>query len=56
MIRGDGYCAYNSEENIPSAIKRTYSEELFDAKEYNSTRHLNELLRHRQVAFAAIDV
>lgn len=56
MLRGDGYCAYNSEENRPSAIKRTYSEELFDAKEYNSTRHLNELLRHRQVAFAAIDV
>ena len=30
--------------------RRTYSEELFDAEEYNATRYLNDLNRHRQLA------
>ncbi|OVA11403.1 Protein kinase domain [Macleaya cordata] len=31
-------------------LHRTYSEELFDAEEYNSTRYLNDLNRHKQIA------
>ncbi|XP_077218404.1 receptor-like cytosolic serine/threonine-protein kinase RBK2 [Tasmannia lanceolata] len=31
-------------------LQRTYSEELFDMEEYNSTRYLNDLSRHRQLA------
>lgn len=30
--------------------RRTYSEELFDAEEYNATRYLNDLNRHMQLA------
>ncbi|WJX13159.1 non-specific serine/threonine protein kinase [Trifolium repens] len=31
-------------------LRRTYSEELLDAQEYNSTKYLRELNRHKQVA------
>ncbi|KAG1326348.1 hypothetical protein COCNU_01G002820 [Cocos nucifera] len=31
-------------------IRRTYSEELFDAEEYNATRYLNDLTRHKKLA------
>ncbi|XP_072967869.1 receptor-like cytosolic serine/threonine-protein kinase RBK2 isoform X2 [Typha angustifolia] len=34
-----------------SLIRRTYSEEIFDAEEYNATRYLNDLSRHKQLAF-----
>lgn len=30
--------------------RRTYSEELFDAEEYNATKYLNDLSRHKQIA------
>ncbi|XXG79352.1 hypothetical protein AAC387_Pa09g0443 [Persea americana] len=33
-----------------STLQRTYSVELLDVEEYNSTRYLNDLNRHRQVA------
>lgn len=31
-------------------IRRTYSEELFDAEEYNATRYLNDLTQHKKLA------
>ncbi|XP_068660955.1 receptor-like cytosolic serine/threonine-protein kinase RBK2 [Aristolochia californica] len=34
----------------PIFMQRTFSEELLDADEYNSTRYLNDLHRHRQLA------
>lgn len=30
-------------------LQRTYSEELLDAEEYNSTKHLNDLSRHMEI-------
>ena len=32
-----------------SKIQRTYTEELFDAEEYNSTKYLNDLDRHMEI-------
>ncbi|GAB4835875.1 hypothetical protein Ancab_000793 [Ancistrocladus abbreviatus] len=32
-------------------IQRTYSEELLDAREYNSTKYLNDLKRHRKLVY-----
>ncbi|KAK9288103.1 hypothetical protein L1049_016550 [Liquidambar formosana] len=31
-------------------LQRTYSEELQDAEEYNSTKYLNDMNRHMQIA------
>nr|GMD42122.1 receptor-like cytosolic serine/threonine-protein kinase RBK2 isoform X1 [Ipomoea batatas] len=39
-----------SKENQKRALQRTYSEELFDAEEYNLTKYLNDLERHQQLA------
>lgn len=33
-------------------MQRTYSEELFDSVEYNSTKHLRDLDRIREIALA----
>lgn len=30
-------------------LQRTYSEELLDAEEYNSTKHLHDLSRHMEI-------
>ncbi|GAB2287358.1 hypothetical protein Dimus_021738 [Dionaea muscipula] len=49
LLRGDEFV----KKTQPRAMHRTYSEELLDAKEYNSTKYLNELKMHRQVAFAS---
>jgi len=44
------------EEGAPEYVcpvpfrRRTYSEELFDVEEYNATRYLNDLNRHKQLA------
>ncbi|OAY71093.1 Receptor-like cytosolic serine/threonine-protein kinase RBK2 [Ananas comosus] len=34
-----------------SLIRRTYSEELHDAEEYNATRYLSDISRHKKLAF-----
>lgn len=54
LLRGDSHYHKNSKTQT-QAMRRTYSEELLDAKEYNSTKQLNDLRRHRQVAFASIE-
>uniref|UniRef100_A0A7C9DE16 Receptor protein serine/threonine kinase n=2 Tax=Opuntia streptacantha TaxID=393608 RepID=A0A7C9DE16_OPUST len=54
LLRGDEYCSDTSAGNQNGSLRRTYSEELLDAKEYNSTRQLNQIQRHRQVAFDSV--
>ncbi|KAJ8436807.1 hypothetical protein Cgig2_032035 [Carnegiea gigantea] len=57
LLRGDDYWPESpdtSTGNQNGSMRRTYSEELLDAKEYNSTRQLNQMQRHRQVAFDSI--
>ncbi|XP_074293896.1 receptor-like cytosolic serine/threonine-protein kinase RBK2 [Silene latifolia] len=51
LLRGDDYCPDSAKTKQVHALRRTYSVELQDAKEYNSTRRLNELRRLREVAF-----
>ncbi|XP_021742466.1 receptor-like cytosolic serine/threonine-protein kinase RBK2 [Chenopodium quinoa] len=55
LLRGDNYYPKKPIGTQTQTLRRTYSEELLDAKEYNSTRKLNTLRRHRQVAFASIE-
>ncbi|KNA15423.1 hypothetical protein SOVF_098380 isoform B, partial [Spinacia oleracea] len=56
LLRGDNYFPNNSKGTQTQTLRRTYSEELLDAKEYNSTKiKLNDLYRHRQVAFDSIE-
>ncbi|KAL2942239.1 Receptor-like cytosolic serine/threonine-protein kinase RBK2 [Bienertia sinuspersici] len=55
LLRGESYCAEKMKGKQTHTTRRTYSEELLDAKEYNSTKHLNDMRRLRQVAFAAIE-
>ncbi|XP_015875269.1 receptor-like cytosolic serine/threonine-protein kinase RBK2 [Ziziphus jujuba] len=53
LLRGDEYVAECAKECRKSSLQRTYSEELLDADEYNSTKYLNDLNRHKQVAFSS---
>ncbi|KAL8166399.1 hypothetical protein V2J09_007898 [Rumex salicifolius] len=50
LLKGD-----ECEEEIGKQppLKRTFSKELLDVREYNSTKYLKELRRHRQVAFSS---
>lgn len=52
LLRGDEYISEYQNEG-QERYHRTYSEELLDAREYNSTRYLNDLNRHKQVAFGS---
>ncbi|XP_022938145.1 receptor-like cytosolic serine/threonine-protein kinase RBK2 [Cucurbita moschata] len=49
LLRGDQYVV-ECEKNTRATLQRTYSEELFDAQEYNQTRYLRDLKKHRQLA------
>ncbi|KAG6599276.1 Receptor-like cytosolic serine/threonine-protein kinase RBK2, partial [Cucurbita argyrosperma subsp. sororia] len=49
LLRGDKYVA-ECEKNTRVSLQRTYSEELLDAQEYNKTRYLSDLKKHRQLA------
>ncbi|XP_022999115.1 receptor-like cytosolic serine/threonine-protein kinase RBK2 [Cucurbita maxima] len=49
LLRGDKYVA-ECEKNTRVLLQRTYSEELLDAQEYNKTRYLSDLKKHRQLA------
>ncbi|KAF6176561.1 hypothetical protein GIB67_034423, partial [Kingdonia uniflora] len=51
MLRGDEESLARVRNYPKPFLRRTYSEELFDAEEYNSTRYLSDLQRHRQIAF-----
>ncbi|XP_038717343.1 receptor-like cytosolic serine/threonine-protein kinase RBK2 isoform X2 [Tripterygium wilfordii] len=49
LLRGDEYVAECAKKNNRRCLQRTYSEELLDAQEYNSTRYLNDLSRHMEI-------
>uniref|UniRef100_A0A5B7B6I7 non-specific serine/threonine protein kinase n=1 Tax=Davidia involucrata TaxID=16924 RepID=A0A5B7B6I7_DAVIN len=50
LLRGDNYNPECAKECQKRSLQRTYSEELLDAEEYNSTKYLSDLSRHKQVA------
>ncbi|PRQ42058.1 receptor-like cytosolic serine/threonine-protein kinase RBK2 isoform X2 [Rosa rugosa] len=51
LLRGDEYVSKCAKETKRRSLLRTYSEELMDAQEYNSTKYLRDLRRHKQIAF-----
>lgn len=53
LLRGDDYIPESTKEGKKKSLQRTYSEELFDAEEYNSTKYLNDLNRHKQIALGS---
>ncbi|KAJ4719539.1 Kinase family protein [Melia azedarach] len=53
LLRGDEYVAQNAKECQKHTLRRTYSEELFDAQEYNSTRHLGDISRLKKIALGS---
>ncbi|XWS58253.1 hypothetical protein CRYUN_Cryun08bG0018100 [Craigia yunnanensis] len=53
LLRGDEYVADCSKESQKRSIQRTYSNELLDAQEYNSTKHLNNINRFREIALGS---
>lgn len=52
LLRGDKYVK-ECEKGTRVPLQRTYSEELLDAQEYNKTRYLSDLKKHRQLAFGS---
>ncbi|GLT64464.1 hypothetical protein SLA2020_369560 [Shorea laevis] len=53
LLRGDKYVADCAVECQRRSFQRTYSEELLDAQEYNSTKYLGDLKRHEEVALGS---
>ncbi|KAK4596125.1 hypothetical protein RGQ29_014253 [Quercus rubra] len=53
LLRGEEFISNCSTECKRRSFQRTYSEELLDVQEYNSTKHLSDLKRHEQVAFSS---
>ncbi|KAL5768415.1 hypothetical protein ACOSP7_014967 [Xanthoceras sorbifolium] len=53
LLRGDEYAAECAKEQQKPTHKRTYSEELLDAQEYNSTRYLGDLNRLKEIALGS---
>lgn len=48
ILRGDKCSLDQLRERENSKLQRTYSEELLDNEEYNSTRYLNDIHRHME--------
>lgn len=53
LLRGESFISECTEEGQRRSLQRTYSEELLDAQEYNSTRYLSDLKRHKEVALSS---
>ncbi|KAI9186917.1 hypothetical protein LWI28_022262 [Acer negundo] len=53
LLRGDEYAEECAKEQQKPTHKRTYSEELLDAQEYNSTRYLGDLNRLKEIALGS---
>ncbi|TKY52183.1 Receptor cytosolic serine/threonine-protein kinase RBK2 [Spatholobus suberectus] len=53
LLRGEDHVLKSTKASRRRPIQRTYSEELLDAQEYNSTKYLRDLNRHRQVALGS---
>ncbi|XP_065846973.1 receptor-like cytosolic serine/threonine-protein kinase RBK2 [Euphorbia lathyris] len=52
LLKGEDYAKQCTEQQI-IGLQRTYSEELLDAQEYNSTKHLNQLKRYKEIALGS---
>lgn len=52
LLRGENYPEC-SKECQKRSLQRTFSEEIFDAEEYNSTKYLSDLNRHKEVALGS---
>ncbi|RDY06603.1 Autophagy-related protein 18h, partial [Mucuna pruriens] len=48
LLRGDEYVLESTKASRRKPLQRTFSEELLDAQEYNSTKYLGDLMRHKQ--------
>ncbi|KAL4287281.1 hypothetical protein AHAS_Ahas19G0170500 [Arachis hypogaea] len=56
LLRGHDKCDLEStRKGQRKSLQRTYSEELLDAQEYNSTKYLRDLNRHRQLALGSCE-
>ncbi|KAI4367868.1 hypothetical protein MLD38_016491 [Melastoma candidum] len=53
LIRGEKFVNEFTKDGQRRTFRRTYSEELSDALEYNSTRYLSDLRRHKEVALGS---
>ncbi|KAH9688876.1 Receptor-like cytosolic serine/threonine-protein kinase RBK2 [Citrus sinensis] len=53
LLRGDEDNAQSVKESQKQTHRRTYSEELFDAQEYNSTRYLSDISRFKEIALGS---
>ncbi|XP_022719311.1 receptor-like cytosolic serine/threonine-protein kinase RBK2 isoform X2 [Durio zibethinus] len=53
LLRGDEYVADCFKESQRRSIQRTYSNELLDAHEYNSTKHLSNINRLQEIALGS---
>ncbi|XWS39089.1 hypothetical protein CRYUN_Cryun18bG0020100 [Craigia yunnanensis] len=49
ILKGDLSCLETLKQREKSILKRTYSEEIHDAEEYNSTKYLNDLNRQMEI-------
>ncbi|XP_042516670.1 receptor-like cytosolic serine/threonine-protein kinase RBK2 isoform X2 [Macadamia integrifolia] len=50
LLRGDEVILESPKQCQKPSLQRTFSEELHDAGEYNKTRYLNDLNRHKEIA------
>ncbi|KAI8025123.1 Receptor-like cytosolic serine/threonine-protein kinase RBK2 [Camellia lanceoleosa] len=53
LLRGENYFPECSKECQKRYLQRTFSEELLDAEEYNSTKYFSDLNRHKEVALGS---
>jgi len=49
LLRGDQHVK-KTRASGRRLLERTYSEELLDVQEYNSTKYLRDLKRHQEIA------
>ncbi|XWS13980.1 hypothetical protein CRYUN_Cryun36dG0084800 [Craigia yunnanensis] len=49
ILKGDLSCLEMLKQHEKSILQRTYSQEIYDAEEYNSTKHLNDLNRQMEI-------
>lgn len=49
ILKGDAHTLASIKQCQQSKFQRTYSEELSDAEEYNSTKYLKDLGRYREI-------
>ncbi|KAK6911499.1 hypothetical protein RJ641_023592 [Dillenia turbinata] len=53
LLRGVDYSSVGKKDRQKPSLRRTYSEEIMDFEEYNSTKYLLDLSRHKQLALGS---